>query len=128
MSGEVFQLQLAQIRGTADRILGRKLGARFHFVEHHLAHAASSYFPSPFERAALLTIDGIGETAGSSTREGGGSTRIQTVETFEYPHSLGFAWESICGYLGFSPYDASKLMGLAAYGLSQDVSAASWTK
>ena len=115
MSEEVFRLRLAQVRGTIDRILGRKLGARFHFVEHHLAHAASAYFPSPFERAALLTIDGIGETAGSTLAKANG-TRIRTIETFEFPHSLGFAWESICGYLGFSPYDASKLMGLAAYG------------
>ena len=115
MSEEVFRLRLAQVRGTIDRILGRKLGARFHFVEHHLAHAASAYFPSPFERAALLTIDGIGETAGSTLAKAEG-TRIKNIETFEFPHSLGFAWESICGYLGFSPYDASKLMGLAAYG------------
>ena len=115
MSEEVFLLRLAQVPGTADRILGRKLGQRFHFVQHHLAHAASAYFPSPFDRAAVLTIDGIGETAGSTLAKANG-TRIQTVETFEFPHSLGFAWESICGHLGFSPYDASKLMGLAAYG------------
>jgi carbamoyltransferase len=111
----VFRLRLAQVRGTIDRILERKLGPRFHFVQHHLAHAASAYFPSPFERAALLTIDGIGETAGSTLAKANG-TRIHHIETFEFPHSLGFAWESICAYTGFSPYDASKLMGLAAYG------------
>jgi carbamoyltransferase len=114
-SEEVFLLRLGQARDVADGIFRRKLGQRFHFVNHHLAHAASAYFPSPFERAAVLTIDGIGETAGSTLAKAVGN-RIQAVETFEFPHSLGFAWESICGYLGFSPYDASKLMGLAAYG------------
>jgi carbamoyltransferase len=84
-------------------------------VPHHLAHAASAYFPSGFDRAAILTIDGIGETAGSLLAKGRG-TRIQSVETFEYPHSIGFLWENFSEYLGFSHYDASKAMGLAAYG------------
>ena len=84
-------------------------------MPHHLAHAASAYFPSGFDRAAILTIDGIGESAGSSLAKGVG-TRIQSVETFEYPHSIGFMWEEFSGYLGFSNYDASKVMGLAAYG------------
>jgi carbamoyltransferase len=114
-SEEVFRLRLAQVPSVADGILGRRLGQRFHFMPHHLAHAASAYFPSPFERAAVLTVDGIGETAGSTLAKATG-TRIHSIETFEFPHSLGFVWEAVCGYLGFSPYDASKLMGLAAYG------------
>ena len=60
-------------------------------------------------------LDGIGETVGSSLAKAVG-TRIQSVETFEYPHSIGFLWEVFSGYLGFSHYDASKVMGLAAYG------------
>jgi len=112
---EVFLLRLGQVRGVADELFRRKLRQAFHFVPHHLAHAASAYFPSSFDRAAILTVDGIGEAAGSTLAKAVG-TRIDAVETFEYPHSLGFAWEVICGYLGFAMYDASKLMGLAAYG------------
>jgi carbamoyltransferase len=114
-SEEVFLLRLGQVRGVADELFRRKLRQTFHFVPHHLAHAASAYYPSGFDRAAILTVDGIGEAAGSSLAKGVG-TKIDSIETFEYPHSLGFAWEVICGYLGFAMYDASKLMGLAAYG------------
>src|SRR5262245_31668174 len=67
-------------------------GQRFHFVPHHLAHAASAYFPSGFDRAAILTIDGVGEVACSTLARAVG-TRIQMLETFNYPHSLGFVWE-----------------------------------
>jgi carbamoyltransferase len=112
---EVFLLRLGQVRGVADELFGRRLGQRFHFVPHHLAHAASAYYPSGFDRAAILVIDGIGEAAGTTLWKGVGA-RIQPVETFDYPHTLGFVWEIICDYLGFSTYDASKLMGLAAYG------------
>ena len=115
---EVFLLRLGQVRGAAEELLGRPLRQRFHFVPHHLAHAASAYFPSGFDRAAILIIDGIGEAAGSTLAKAVGA-HIQPVETFDYPHSLGFVWEIICGYLGFSTYDASKLMGLAAYGNPQ---------
>jgi carbamoyltransferase len=114
-SEEVFLLRLGQVRGVAEELLERPLRQRFHFVSHHLAHAASAYFPSGFDRAAVLTVDGIGEAAGSTLAKAVG-THIRSVETFEYPHSLGFVWEVVCGYLGFSMYDASKLMGLAAYG------------
>ncbi len=112
---ETFRLRLGQVPGAVDELLGRSLGQRLHFVPHHMAHAASAYFPSGFERAAILTIDGIGESACTSLAKAIG-TRIQTVETFEYPHSIGFIWEVFSGYLGFSHYDASKVMGLAAYG------------
>jgi carbamoyltransferase len=112
---ETFMLRLAQVPGVAEELLGRPLRQRFHFVPHHLAHAASAYFPSGFDRAAILSIDGIGEVAGSMLAKAAGS-RIQMIETFDYPHSLGFLWEVFSGYLGFSHYDASKVMGLAAYG------------
>jgi carbamoyltransferase len=114
-SEETFRLRLGQVSNAIDELLGRSLGQRLHFVPHHLAHAASAYFPSGFDRAAILTIDGIGESAGSSLAKATGH-QIQIVETFEYPHSIGFLWEVFSGYLGFSHYDASKVMGLAAYG------------
>src|SRR5262249_15203508 len=111
----VFQLRLAEVRGVAERILGRSLQQRFHFVPHHVAHAASAFFPSGFDRAAILIIDGIGE-ADCSTLATAAGRRIRVLERFYYPHSLGFAWEVISIHLGFSGYDASKVMGLAAYG------------
>jgi carbamoyltransferase len=112
---ETFQLRIGQVRNIAEEVLGRSLGQKFHFVSHHLTHAASAFFPSGFDRAAILSIDGIGETAGSSLAKAEGH-RIQTIGIVDYPHSLGFLWEVVTGYLGFSHYDASKLMGLAAYG------------
>lgn len=88
---------------------------KVHFVSHHRAHAASAFFCSPFERAALLVVDGIGEDAtawlGRGTREG-----LQAIEEIAYPHSIGLLWERMAVYLGFSEYDACKIMGLAAYG------------
>ena len=104
------------IAGAAvDKVLGRKLGRAFRFVPHHLAHAASAYYPSGFDSAAILIIDGIGEAACSTLARGDGR-RIKTIEAFSYPHSLGFLWEQASIYLGFSMYDAAKVMGLAAYG------------
>jgi carbamoyltransferase len=112
---EIFLLRLGQVRGVAEELLGRPLRQRFHFVPHHLAHAASAYYPSGFDRAAILVIDGIGEAAGTTLWKAVG-TKIRPVETFDYPHTIGFVWEILCGHLGFLAYDASKLMGLAAYG------------
>src|SRR5712691_10149719 len=112
---EVFLLRLGEVRGAAERILGRPLRQRFHFVPHHLAHAASAYFPSGFDHAAILTIDGIGEAACSTLATGVGG-RIRMLETFNYPHSLGFVWETFSIFRSFDHHDASKVMGLAAYG------------
>jgi carbamoyltransferase len=107
---------LEEVGEAAGRILGRKLRRRaVKFVPHHLAHAASAYYPSGFDPAAILVIDGIGEAACSTLGRGEGP-RIETFETFSYPHSLGFLWEQASTYLGFSVYDAAKVMGLAAYG------------
>ena len=79
-----------------------------------MAHAASAYFPSGFDRAAILTLDGIGEVAGSSLAKAGHAD--PAGRAFDYPNSLGFLWEVMSSHLGFSHYDASKVMGLAAYG------------
>jgi carbamoyltransferase len=112
---ETFRLRIGQVPAALDELLGRTLGKRLHFVSHHLAHAASAYFPSGFDRAAVLTIDGMGETAGASLAKAVG-TNVKEVEVFDYPHSMGFLWEVFSDFLGFSHYDASKTMGLAAYG------------
>jgi carbamoyltransferase len=112
---EVFLLRLGEVRGAIDRIFRRPLKQRFHFVPHHLAHAASAYFPSGFDRAAILTIDGLGEASCSVLGKAVGN-KLQELETFYYPHSLGFLWEHVSMHLGFAVDDASKIMGLAAYG------------
>jgi carbamoyltransferase len=110
-----FLRRLGDVAAAVDKALGRKLGRAFRFVPHHVAHAASAYYPSGFDPAAILVVDGIGEAACSTLLRGDGA-RISTVETFSYPNSLGFVWEQASIHLGFSPYDAAKVMGLAAYG------------
>jgi len=110
-----FLRHLDEVGDAASALLGRKIGRALKFVPHHLAHAASAYYPSGFDPAAILVIDGIGE-ADCTTLGRGDGVHIRTLETFPYPHSIGFVWEQASIHLGFSPYDASKVMGLAAYG------------
>ena len=110
-----FLQWLDEVGDAAGRVLGRQLGRALKFVPHHLAHAASAYYPSGFDPAAILIIDGIGEAACSTLARGDG-TRIKPIDSFSYPNSLGFLWEETSSHLGFSHYDASKVMGLAAYG------------
>jgi carbamoyltransferase len=88
---------------------------RFHYVEHHMAHAASAFFTSPFPDAAVLVLDGIGESATGLWGVGTGAT-ISKMGSFAYPHSLGMLWERFAAYLGFDRYDAAKVMSLAAFG------------
>ena len=86
-----------------------------HWVGHHVSHASSAYFPSDFDDAAVLVVDGIGEWATTSICHGKGS-KLTPLWELSYPHSLGFLWEKICEFVGFSRYDAGKVMGLAAFG------------
>ncbi len=87
----------------------------FHWVHHHTSHAASAYYPSSFDEAVVLVVDGIGEWATTTIFHGKG-TKLLPIWELCYPHSLGFVWEKICEFLGFTRYDAGKVMGLAAYG------------
>lgn len=87
----------------------------FHWLGHHESHAASAFFVSPFDEAAVLVIDGIGEYE-STTFYSGKGNEIKIVGAINYPNSIGFLWEKICKFLGFGMYDACKLMGLASYG------------
>lgn len=87
--------------------------AEIHFLEHHLCHAASTFFPSAHERAAVLTIDGIGESASTWMGLGEGNKLTQLHEV-RYPHSLGFVWEKMSEHLGFDVYGGpGKMMGYA---------------
>jgi carbamoyltransferase len=92
------------------------LRATFHNVEHHLAHMASSFFVSPFEEAAILSVDGMGDFV--STMWGvGHDERMQVLGEINFPHSLGIFYTAVSQWLGFPKYgDEGKVMGLAPYG------------
>jgi len=96
--------------------IGRFDQARLLFSEHHLSHAASAFYPSPFEKAAILTIDGVGEWTTTSCALGEGS-QIQIVKEIAFPHSLGLLYSAFTFYTGFRVNSGEyKLMGLAPYG------------
>lgn len=85
-------------------------------THHHIAHAASSFYPSPFENAAILTIDGVGEWATCTLGVGAG-TRIELLKELQYPHSLGLLYSAFTYFCGFKVNSGEyKLMGLAPYG------------
>jgi carbamoyltransferase len=87
-----------------------------HYVTHHLAHAASAFFASPFEEAAILTVDGYGERTSALLARGRG-TAIEALQQTEFPHSLGSFYAAVTQYLGFlANRDEGKVMGLAAHG------------
>ncbi len=86
------------------------------FPEHHLSHAASAFYPSPFEEAAILTIDGVGEWATSTIGFGQGH-EITILRELDFPHSLGLLYSAFTYYTGFKVNSGEyKLMGLAPYG------------
>jgi len=86
------------------------------FPEHHLSHAASAYYPSPYEKAAILTIDGVGEWATASICHGEGN-KITILKELHFPHSLGLLYSAFTYFLGFKVNSGEyKLMGLAPYG------------
>jgi len=87
-----------------------------YYPEHHLSHAASAFYPSPFEEAAILTIDGVGEWASTSISHGQGA-EISSVCEIHFPHSLGLLYSAFTVYCGFKVNSGEyKLMGLAPYG------------
>jgi carbamoyltransferase len=94
----------------------RSLRAQFHRVEHHRAHLGSTFFVSPFEQAALLSADGLGDFASTMWASGAGN-RMNIDGAVAFPHSLGMFYTAVTQYLGFWKFgDEYKVMGLAAYG------------
>src|SRR5436309_1429989 len=88
----------------------------FHNVEHHMAHMASAFLVSPFEEAALLSVDGFGDFCSTMLGWGRGGT-LEKIDSVLFPHSLGLFYTSITQYLGFLNYgDEGKVMSLASYG------------
>lgn len=93
-----------------------KKTVKFLFPEHHLSHAASAFYPSPYEDAAILTIDGVGEWATASISHGKGN-KIEVLKELHFPHSLGLLYSAFTYFLGFKVNSGEyKLMGLAPYG------------
>jgi len=96
--------------------LGEEFRGYLHFTDHHESHAASAFFPSPFESAAILTLDAVGEWATSSIGVGRGN-RIEVSHEMRFPHSLGMLYSAFTDYAGFKVNSGEyKLMGLAPYG------------
>ncbi len=104
------------IKGDIRKKLGGKFKGKIIFPEHHESHAASAFFPSPFEEAAILTVDGVGEWATASIGKGRGN-RIEILKEMMFPHSLGLLYSAFTYFTGFKVNSGEyKLMGLAPYG------------
>ncbi|MGA7930809.1 MAG: carbamoyltransferase N-terminal domain-containing protein, partial [Candidatus Sulfotelmatobacter sp.] len=93
-----------------------ELNGRLLFTEHHQSHAASAFYPSPFWEAAILTMDGVGEWATTSTAYGNGN-KLEILQEIHFPHSLGLLYSAFTYFTGFKVNSGEyKLMGLAPYG------------
>ena len=112
---KLFQKNL--LREELEEILARiSTSARLLFCEHHLSHAASAFYPSPFDDAAVLTMDGVGEWATTSAAVGDGN-RLEIFQEIHFPHSLGLLYSAFTYYTGFKVNSGEyKVMGLAPYG------------
>jgi len=111
---KLFQKSLLrkQLKEFGEEIAGDRLL----FTEHHLSHAASAFFPSPFEKAVVLTMDGVGEWATTSAATGEGN-RLEIFQEIHFPHSLGLLYSALTYYTGFKVNSGEyKVMGLAPYG------------
>lgn len=108
--------QKLQTRKVLRKGLQGEFKKQFVFTEHHESHAASAFFPSPFEEAAVLTIDGVGEWATATVGVGRGQ-QIELIQELRFPHSLGLLYSAFTYYCGFKVNSGEyKLMGLAPYG------------
>ena len=117
---DLIRTELAKTAGADDERTAKKLGKKFMwkllFGDHHESHAASAFYPSPFEEAAILTIDGVGEWATSSIGIGKGN-EITLLKELRYPDSLGLLYTAFTYYTGFKVNSGEyKVMGLAPYG------------
>ena len=110
--------QKSVITKELTKTLGDKVNwkERLLFSEHHLSHAASAFFPSPFESAAVLTLDGVGEWTTTSVAVGKGR-QLEVIKEIHFPHSLGLLYSAFTYYTGFKVNSGEyKVMGLAPYG------------
>jgi carbamoyltransferase len=111
---KLFQKSL--LRGELEKFCEDFDKSRLLFCEHHLSHAASAFYPSPFDSAAVLTMDGVGEWATTSAAMGDGN-RLEIFQEIHFPHSLGLLYSALTYYTGFKVNSGEyKVMGLAPYG------------
>src|SRR3954447_15336020 len=104
------------VKGIISSQLGVP-GRKILFTEHHQSHAAAAFYPSPYDEAALLTADGVGEWATLSLGRGSKSRGIELVRELRFPHSLGMLYSTFTAWLGFPVNEGEyKVMGLASYG------------
>lgn len=104
------------VRRMFRQALGREFRGKLLFTRHHESHAASAFFPSPFDEAAILTIDGVGEWSTAAMGHGHGN-RLRLLRELRFPHSLGLLYSAFTYYCGFKVNSGEyKLMGLAPYG------------
>lgn len=108
--------KMFQLKTTLGEAFGEHR-AGIHYVEHHIGHAASAFYASPFERAAVLTLDGTGESTTTMASIGEGN-RLRVLNRVKLPHSLGQFYSAATNFLGFDMFqgDEYKVMGMAAYG------------
>jgi carbamoyltransferase len=112
----VWLKQKLHLPREMDKALQNAYKGRYVFTDHHESHAASAFFPSPFEEAAILTMDGVGEWATASFGIGRGN-RVQLSHELHFPHSLGLLYSAFTYFTGFKVNSGEyKLMGLAPYG------------
>jgi carbamoyltransferase len=117
---DLIRTEMAKANGIDDDRAAKKAGKKFEwkllFGDHHESHAASAFYPSPFEEAAILTIDGVGEWATSSIGVGKGN-EITLLKELRFPDSLGLLYSAFTYYTGFKVNSGEyKVMGLAPYG------------
>jgi len=110
-----FYELLSTIPDRLSQLLGWDMRYKFQWIAHHLCHAASAYFVSPFNEAAILSTDGIGEATCTWLGVGKGN-KIEPIREITYPNSLGFIWTKMSRFLGFGEKGQWKVMGLAALG------------
>lgn len=123
---DLIRTELAKCDGDSDERAAKKRGKKFKwkllFGDHHESHAASAFYPSPFEAAAILTVDGVGEWATSSIGVGQGN-EITLLKELRFPDSLGLLYSAFTYYTGFKVNSGEyKVMGLAPYGEPKYVS------
>jgi carbamoyltransferase len=123
---DLIRTELAKADGEEDERAAKKIGKKFQwrllFGDHHESHAASAFYPSPFEEAAILTIDGVGEWATSSIGIGKGN-ELTLLKELRFPDSLGLLYSAFTYYTGFRVNSGEyKVMGLAPYGEPKYVS------
>jgi carbamoyltransferase len=123
---DLIRTEMAKVNGVEDERQAKKAGKKFEwkllFGDHHESHAASAFYPSPFEEAAILTVDGVGEWATSSMGMGQGN-EITLLKELRFPDSLGLLYSAFTYYTGFRVNSGEyKVMGLAPYGEPKYVS------